>query len=75
MNLESRGTQFLSSSDLRFTDEDLQAKFTGDILGEYIYQMADLTLRWGGFSVTIGTWTGGAGNQGQSSRNGRSGRR
>lgn len=47
LSLESRGTNFLGSSDWRFTDEDLQAEYPGDLMGEYIYQMADLVLRWG----------------------------
>jgi hypothetical protein len=47
MALESRGTNFLSRSDLRFTDEELQIEYAGDLGGEYIYRMADLTLRWG----------------------------
>lgn len=48
LNLESRGTQFLSASDLRFTDEDLQVAYPGDLIGEYIYRMYDLVLHWGG---------------------------
>lgn len=47
MSLESRGTNFLTASDLRTTDEELQAAYPGDLGGEYIYRMADLVLRWG----------------------------
>lgn len=54
LNLESRGTNFLSSSDLRFTDEDLQAEYPGDLMGEYIYKMYDLQLHWGGKTTMWG---------------------
>lgn len=58
LNLESRGTNFLSASDLRFTDEDLQAEYPGDLMGEYIYRMYDLQLHWAGKTTA---WTiGGA---------------
>lgn len=52
MALESRGTNLLTSSDLRFTDEDKQREVSGDLFGEYIFRMADLILRWG--SNTVG---------------------
>ena len=57
LSCESRATNLKGSSDLRFTDEDLQAAFTGDLAGEYIFRMADLQLRWGGdtSSGTTGT--------------------
>lgn len=58
--LESRATNLLAASDLRFTDEELQAAYPGDLGGEYIYRMADLTLRWG----VAGVGTGGAGGAG-----------
>lgn len=45
--LESRGTNLLTSSDWRFTDEDKQREVPGDLFAEYIYRMADLVLRWG----------------------------
>jgi hypothetical protein len=57
MSLESRGTNLLTSSDWRFTDEDKQREVTGDLFGEYIYRMADLQLKWGSnqvFSTGIG---------------------
>ena len=47
LSLESRATNLLRSSDWRVTDEDLQAENPGDLLFEYVYQMADLVLRWG----------------------------
>ncbi len=60
LNLESRGTNLLAPSDHRFTDEDKQAEVTGDLMGEYIYRMADLQLRWG----TWAAWgTGVFGNE------------
>ena len=52
MSLESRGTNFLSASDLRFCDEELQRAFPGDLGGEYIFRMGDLVLRWGSNNVT-----------------------
>ena len=54
MNLESRGTSFLTFSDWRFTDEDLQAEYPGDLMGEYIYAMYDLQLHWGGKNTNYG---------------------
>jgi len=57
MQLESRGTNLLTSSDVRFTDEDLQREYPGDRGGEYIYRMSDLTLRWG----AQGVWSGAIG--------------
>lgn len=47
LSLESRGTNLLTASDWRFTDEDKQVEVNGDLMGEYIYRMADLQLRWG----------------------------
>jgi hypothetical protein len=61
MQLESRGTNLLTASDLRFTDEELQIEFSGDLLGEYIYRMADLKLRWGDKDV-FGSGIGGPGD-------------
>lgn len=52
LTCESRGTNFLSASDYRFTDEDKQRENPGDVFGEYIYRMADLVLRWGSESVS-----------------------
>lgn len=47
LNLESRGTNLLTASDKRFTDEDKQIEVAGDLIGEYIYRQSDLQLRWG----------------------------
>lgn len=57
LSCESRATNLKGASDLRFTDEDLQAAFTGDLGGEYIFRMADLQIKWGGetSSGTTGT--------------------
>lgn len=44
---ESRGTNMLKASDLRFNDEDKQAEVTGDLLAEYVWRMTDITLKWG----------------------------
>ncbi len=52
LQLESRGTNLLSSSDHRFTDEDKQREVSGDLFAEYIFRMSDLVLRWG--STTVG---------------------
>ena len=54
LNLESRATLFQRASDLRVTDEDLQAENTGDLMFEYVYQMSDLILRWGGQNTSFG---------------------
>ncbi len=51
MALESRGTNLLTSSDVRYTDEEKQAEVNGDLFGEYIYRMMDLVLRWGSKDV------------------------
>lgn len=47
LTCESRGTNLQRSSDWRFTDEDKQIEVSGDLLGEYIFRMADLQLFWG----------------------------
>ena len=47
LTCESRGTNLQRASDWRFTDEDKQIEVNGDLLGEYIYRMADLQLFWG----------------------------
>jgi hypothetical protein len=52
LQCESRATNLANSSDLRFSDEDLQAAVSGDLAGEYIFRMADLVLNWGGDTVT-----------------------
>lgn len=57
LNMESRGTNLLTASDHRSNDETKQAEVTGDLMGEYIYRMADLKLRWG--AIHIGGGTGG----------------
>ena len=51
LTCESRGTIGKQSSDLRFSDEDLQAAVAGDLGGEYIFRMGDLVLTWGGDSI------------------------
>lgn len=51
LTCESRATNLQTASDLRFSDEDLQAAFSGDLAGEYIFRMADLVLNWGGDTV------------------------
>jgi len=51
MVLESRGTNLLTSSDWRYTDEDKQEEVSGDLAGQYIWQMIDLQLMWGGQRV------------------------
>lgn len=48
MTCESKATILQETPDLRFTDEQLQADFTGDLAAEYVYRMADLILEWGG---------------------------
>lgn len=48
LTCESRLTIGQQSSDLRFSDEDLQAAVPGDLAGEYIFRMGDLILQWGG---------------------------
>lgn len=51
LTCESRATIGQQSSDLRFSDEDLQAAVAGDLGGEYIFRMSDLVLTWGGDSI------------------------
>jgi hypothetical protein len=61
LTCESRATVGQQSSDLRFSDEDLQAAVTGDLAGEYIFRMGDLQLTWGGDHIQSGLGgTGGA---------------
>jgi hypothetical protein len=48
LTCESRATIGQGASDLRFSDEDLQAAVAGDLGGEYIFRMSDLILSWGG---------------------------
>lgn len=47
MTCEGRGTIWRTGSDQRFTDEDLQAAWPGDLLGEYVWRMQDISLKWG----------------------------
>jgi hypothetical protein len=63
--LESRATNLLTASDHRFTDEDLQADYSGDVFAEYVYRMTDLVLRWGGQGVRSGIYTGYQNNDGK----------
>ena len=58
MTCESRATLGRQSSDLRFSDEDLQAAVTGDLAGEYIFRMGDLVLSWGGDTLQQGLTNG-----------------
>lgn len=51
MVCESRATNLRGASGKRFTDEDLQATYSGDLAGEYIYRMVDISLKWGGENV------------------------
>ncbi len=44
---ESRGTNFQRASDHKFSDEDKQVEFNGDLIAEYAYRMIDLQLFWG----------------------------
>ncbi len=60
LSAESRGSLFLSASDLRFTDEDKQAESSGDLFSEYLYRMSDLVLKWG--SRNVGAGGGGPGD-------------
>ena len=55
MVLESRGTNLLTASDWRFTDEDKQTEVSGDLAGEYIWMMIDLQLKWGEIPVYGGS--------------------
>jgi hypothetical protein len=54
LTCESRATLLRRASDWRFTDEDKQIEVNGDLLGEYIYRMADLQLYWGNREVSVG---------------------
>ncbi len=64
LNLESRGTNLLRSSDHRFTDEDKQAQSNGDLIAEYVYRMLDVSFVWGGKVVTQGIFAGDNFNRG-----------
>lgn len=58
LSCESRATILQRASDWRFTDEDLQIEYPGDLMGEYIYKMLDLKIYWG--DKEVGGWgTGG----------------
>lgn len=48
MTCESKATRFQETPDIRFTDEQLQADYTGDLGAEYVFRMPDITLEWGG---------------------------
>jgi hypothetical protein len=67
LSCESRGTLGKGSSDLRFSDEDLQAAVTGDLGGEYIFRMGDLVLTWGGDTQKQSGLSGGTAFSGTSS--------
>ena len=64
LTCESRSIKLQGSSDLRFTDEDLQAAFPGDLGAEYVYRMMDLVLRWGDASFRSPFGTLGLGRDG-----------
>lgn len=49
---DDRGTNLRGRSDVRFTDEDMQAVYTGDLVAEYVYRMVDLQIKWGGEQVS-----------------------
>lgn len=53
--LESRGTNLLTASNKRYTDEDKQREVNGDLFAEYVYRMLDLSIRWGGRDIN---WSG-----------------
>ena len=53
LTIESRAVKLNRASDWRFTDEDKQIEVNGDLMGEYIYRMADLQLVWGKAPVNI----------------------
>ncbi|MEE8599319.1 MAG: hypothetical protein V3S69_07435 [Dehalococcoidales bacterium] len=59
LTCESRATNLKLSSDWRFTDEDLQIEFTGDLLAEYVWRMLDLQLFWGSKEVVTSLGGGG----------------
>ncbi len=60
LTCESRATIGQQSSDLRFSDEDLQAAQPADLAGEYIFRMGDLVLQWGGDTIQSGLGGGGS---------------
>ena len=43
-----------------FTDEDLQAESTADLLFEYVYRVSDMVLKWGGAVTRYGNGSGGS---------------
>jgi len=57
LTCESRATVLQGFSDIRFTDEQLQYDYPGDVAGEYIYRMLDMQLKWGGGQVTAAPTT------------------
>lgn len=59
LTCESRASILQGDSDLRFTDEQLQADYAGDLAGEYFFRMLDIILRIGG--ETVQATTGGVG--------------
>lgn len=60
LQCESRASILQQASDLRFTDEQLQSDYSGDLGGEYIYRMLDIQLPWGDGKVSTGTGSGGS---------------
>lgn len=68
LNLESRATNLLRSSDQRYTDEDKQAESPGDRAANYIYRMLDLQLRWGDAFFNSPFRSGGRGRRGRRTR-------
>jgi len=48
MTCESKATLLQDRPDVRFTDEQLQSDYTGDLAAEYVFRMQDLVLEWGG---------------------------
>ncbi len=60
LTCESRATIGQQASDLRFSDEDLQAAVPGDLAGEYIFRMGDLVLSWGGDTLQQSGLTSGS---------------
>jgi hypothetical protein len=48
MTCESKATRLQETPDLRFTDEQLQAEYSGDLAAEYVFRMPDIILEWGG---------------------------
>jgi len=48
LSCESRASILQGNSDLRFTDEQMQTDYSGDLAGEYIYRMLDIVLKIGG---------------------------